>query len=162
MVLSDRVVVMNAGRIVQEGTPQAIYQRPSTRFVMEFLGQVDQLGARVAMAADGSPRARLDGAGDVEVALDASHPWRPDDAVVLMLRSASVQVRAPNGSNGWQGRVLSRIYLGERTEYVVGVGAARVRAFGSTTQLLDEGALVQLEFPAEAIRAWPAERPAGK
>ena len=64
MVLSDRVVVMNAGRIVQEGTPRAIYQQPSTRFVMEFLGQVDQLGARVTMAADGSPRARLDGAGE--------------------------------------------------------------------------------------------------
>ena len=79
MVLSDRVVVMNAGRIVQEGTPQAIYQQPGTRFVMEFLGQVDQLGARVAMAPDGSPRARLDGADDIEIALDASHPWRPDD-----------------------------------------------------------------------------------
>ena len=162
MVLSDRVVVMNAGRIVQEGTPRTIYQQPSTRFVMEFLGQVDQLGARVTMAADGSPRARLDGAGDVEVALDASHPWQPDDDVVLMLRSASVQVRAPNGSSGWQGRVLSRIYLGERTEYVVGVGAARVRAFGPASQPLDEGALVQLDFPAEAIRAWPAARPVGK
>jgi iron(III) transport system ATP-binding protein len=162
MVLSDRVVVMNAGRIVQEGTPRAIYQQPSTRFVMEFLGQVDQLGAHVTMAADGSPRARLDGAGDVEVALDASHPWRPDDDVVLMLRSASVQVREPNGSSGWQGRVLSRIYLGERTEYVVSVGAARVRAFGPASQPLDEGALVQLDFPAEAIRAWPAARPVGK
>jgi len=162
MVLSDRVVVMNAGRIVQEGTPQAIYQQPSTRFVMEFLGQADQLGARVALAGDGSPRARLDGASDIEVALDASHPWRPDDAVVLMLRSAAVQVRAANGPGGWPGRVLSRIYLGERTEYVVGVGAARVRAFGPTTQLLDEGALVQLDFPAEAIRAWPAARSVGK
>jgi len=156
------VVVMNTGRIVQAGTPRTIYQQPSTRFVMEFLGQVDQLGARVTMAADGSPRARLDGAGEVEVALDNSHPWRPDDDVVLMLRSASVQVRAPDGSNAWQGRVLSRIYLGERTEYVVGVGAARVRAFGPASQPLDEGALVQLYFPAEAIRAWPATRPAGK
>ena len=95
MVLSDRVVVMNAGRIVQEGTPRAIYQQPSTRFVMEFLGQVDQLGARVTMAADGSPRARLDGAGDVEVALDTSHPWQPDDDVVLMLRSAPCRCASP-------------------------------------------------------------------
>jgi hypothetical protein len=81
--------------------------------------------------------------------------------VVLMLRSAAVQVREPDGG-GWQGRVLSRIYLGERTEYVVGVGTARVRAFGPTTGLLDEGARVQLDFPAEAIRAWPAARPVGK
>jgi len=162
MVLSDRVVVMNAGRIIQEGTPQSIYRQPGTRFVMEFLGQVDQLGGRVAMAPDGSPRARLDGADDIEIALDGSHPWRPDEQVVLMLRSAAVQVREPDGSRGWQGRVLSRIYLGERTEYVVGVGAARVRAFGPANRPLDEGARVQLDFPAEAIRAWPAARPAGK
>ncbi len=165
MILSDRVVVMNAGRIVQEGTPQAIYQRPSTQFVMEFLGQVDQVGARVATASDGSPRARVLGVDDIEVPLDNSHPWQQDDEVVLMLRSAAVQVRAANGTGGageWQGRVLSRIYLGERTEYVVGVGAARIRAFGPTTDLHDEGALVQLDFPPEAIRTWPAARSAEK
>jgi iron(III) transport system ATP-binding protein len=162
MVLSDRVVVMNAGRIVQEGTPQAIYRQPSTRFVMEFLGQVDQVKARVALASDGSPRARVIGADDLEVALDDSQSWQPDDDVVLMLRCAAVQVRPPHGKGGWRGRVLSSIYLGERTEYVVGVGSARMRAFGPTTPLYEEGALVQLDFPAEALRAWPAARSAGK
>ena len=56
--------------------------------------------------------------------------------------------------------MLSRIYLGERTEYIVSVGNARIRAFGSTTDLHDEGDVVQLDFPPEAIRAWPATRPA--
>jgi len=164
MILSDRVVVMNAGRIVQEGTPQAIYQRPGTRFVMEFLGQVDQLSARVALAPGGPPRACVLGTDDIAVPLDESHPWQNDDEVILMLRSAAVQVRTPDGTRGaggWLGRVLSRIYLGERTEYVVGIGNARVRAFGPTTDLHDEGTLVQLDFPPEAIRAWPAGRPAG-
>jgi len=160
MVLSDRVVVMNAGRIVQEGTPQAIYQRPRTRFVMEFLGQVDQVGARVAIGTDGAPCAQVLGASEIEVALDDTHPWRTDEEVVLMLRSAAVQVRAPDGPAGWHGRVLSRLYLGERTEYIVGVGKARVRAFGPTVQLHDVGAAVALDFAPEAIRAWPAARPA--
>jgi hypothetical protein len=70
-------------------------------------------------------------------------------------------VRAPDGPAGWRGKVLSRLYLGERTEYVVGVGDARVRAFGPTVQLHDMGALVALDFAPEAIRAWPAARPAG-
>ena len=156
MVLSDRVVVMNAGRIVQEGTPQAIYQRPRTRFVMEFLGQVDQLRARVAIGADGAPRAQVAGARETEVVLDPSHPWRADGGGVLMLRSAAVQVSVPNEAAGWRGRVLSRIYLGERTEYVVGVGEARVRAFGPTVHVHDIGAAVALDFAPEAIRAWPA------
>jgi hypothetical protein len=132
---------------------------------MEFLGQVDQLGARVALSPGEPPRACVLGADDINVSLDESHPWQHDDEVILMLRSAGVQVRAPTGAgggaSGWPGRVLSRIYLGERTEYVVSVGTARVRAFGPTTDLHDEGALVQLDFPPEAIRAWPATRPAG-
>ena len=128
---------------------------------MEFLGQVDQLGAHVSLAPGGTPRACVAGADDIEVPLDESHPWRHGDEVVLMLRSAAVQVRAPDGAGGWPGRVLSRIYLGERTEYVVGIGSARVRAFGPTTNLHDEGALVRLDFPPEAIRAWPAAGPAG-
>jgi len=161
MMLSDRVVVMNGGRIVQEGTPQAIYRQPGTRFVMEFLGQVDQLSARITTAPDGSPRARIAGVDDLEVPLDRSQAWRPDDEVVLMLRSAAVQVRAASGV-GWRGRVLSRIYLGERTEYIVAVGTARVRAFGPTTDLHEEGALVRLDFPPEAVRAWPASRSADR
>jgi iron(III) transport system ATP-binding protein len=160
MILSDRVVVMNGGRIVQSGTPQTIYRQPGTRFVMEFLGQVDQLRARIATASDGSPWARVVGVDDIEVPLDPSQAWRPDDEVVLMLRSAAVRVAAPNGVGGWRGRVLSRIYLGERTEYIVAVGTARVRAFGPTTDLHEEGALVRLDFPPEAVRAWPASRSA--
>ncbi len=151
MILSDRVVVMNAGRIVQEGTPQAIYQQPSTRFVMEFLGQVDQrrrargrahagrLATRASSTAPTTSRSRSTG----------SHPWQHDDDVVLMLALG----RGPGARAGRQptdvaGRVVSRIYLGERTEYVVGVGAARVRAFGPTTAPLDKGAPVQLRFSA--------------
>src|SRR6185436_11859672 len=40
MILSDRVLVMNAGRIAQDGTPKQIYEEPRSRFVMDFLGQV--------------------------------------------------------------------------------------------------------------------------
>ena len=160
MILSDRVLVMNAGRIVQEGTPEAIYQRPTTKFVMEFLGQVDQVSARVAMAPNGSPRALVRGVDNLEVPLDDLYAWRQDDEVVLMLRSAAVQVRASNGGDRWRGRVLSRIYLGERTEYIISVGPARIRAFGPTTDMHDEGDVVQLDFPPDAIRAWPAARSA--
>ncbi len=156
MLLSDRILVVNGGHIVQEGTPEAIYKRPSTRFVMEFLSQIDQVNARVAIAPNGSRRALVVGADNVGVPLDDSHPWRQGDDVVLMLRSAAIQVRAPNGSNHWAGRVLSRIYLGERTEYIIGLGPARIRAFGTNADVHNEGDVVQLHFPPEAVRAWPA------
>ncbi len=45
--LADRVVVMNHGRIEQEGTPEQVYHEPATRFVYEFLGDVNVFHARV-------------------------------------------------------------------------------------------------------------------
>src|SRR5215212_6030834 len=47
MVLSDRIIVMNAGRIEQVGNPIAVYQQPATPFVLEFLGATNYLGAQV-------------------------------------------------------------------------------------------------------------------
>ena len=44
----------------------------------------------------------------------------------------------------------------------IGGDTARVRAFGPTTDLHEEGALVQLDFPPEAVRAWPASRSADR
>jgi thiamine transport system ATP-binding protein len=48
MVVSDRVAVLSAGRVEQAGEPQALYRRPATRFVAEFLGENNLFGAQVA------------------------------------------------------------------------------------------------------------------
>src|SRR3954447_22310683 len=47
LVMSDRIAVMNAGRIEQGGTPDEIYERPATRFVAEFIGRTNLLAATV-------------------------------------------------------------------------------------------------------------------
>lgn len=57
--LADEVVVMNNARIAQKGSPQEVYDRPASPFVIEFLGNVNRLSAGVS----GLPR--LDGRGDV-------------------------------------------------------------------------------------------------
>src|SRR5712692_4798036 len=56
MTLSDRIVVMNKGRIEQVGTPQAIYQRPASRFVADFIGKANFVEARVLSQRDGQVR----------------------------------------------------------------------------------------------------------
>jgi spermidine/putrescine ABC transporter ATP-binding subunit len=69
LTMSDRVVVMNAGRILQVGTPEDIYERPRTRFVAEFLGTAnileavvetaDRSGNRIAILRENAPPIRL-------------------------------------------------------------------------------------------------------
>ena len=74
--LADRVVVMNAGRIEQIGTPDAIYNRPATAFVCGFIGNANRFDARVA-------------AGAVEIGgvrLPNGAPPAPDGAALAFVR----------------------------------------------------------------------------
>jgi iron(III) transport system ATP-binding protein len=168
MILSDRVLVMNGGRIAQDGTPRQIYEEPSTRFVMDFLGQVDHVDARVARGPDGRYAASIEGLGGALVPLPADQSWEEGTDAILAFRTADVRVRSAStrnltqrsgSANGcWQGIVLSAVYLGERVEYVLALGSAQVRAFGPVAGALGKGAVVQVDVPTHAIRAWPARR----
>jgi len=53
LTMSDRIAVMNAGRILQLGTPEAIYNAPADRFVADFIGETNVLSLSVASVADG-------------------------------------------------------------------------------------------------------------
>jgi iron(III) transport system ATP-binding protein len=156
MVLSDRIFVMNGGRIAQEGTPREIYEDPRSRFVMDFLGQVDHVRARVARRPDGAYVARAHDVGSVEILLTADQPWQDGEDVVLAFRSGDVRVGSVPIDGAWRGTILSAVYLGERVEYVIELGTARVRASGPVMEPLSKGAAVQFQIPASAIRAWPA------
>jgi iron(III) transport system ATP-binding protein len=156
MILSDRVLVMNAGRIAQAGTPKQIYEEPRTRFVMDFLGQVDHVSARVARGPDGAFVARLDGVDGAQVPLLTDQAWQEGEEAVLAFRSADVQVRPGAADGVWPGIIVSAVYLGERVEYIVKLGASQVRASGPVTEPLSKGTVVQLQIPVGAIRAWPA------
>ncbi|MGH7301788.1 MAG: ABC transporter ATP-binding protein [Candidatus Rokuibacteriota bacterium] len=156
MILSDRIFVMNAGRIAQDGSPRQIYEQPRTRFVMDFLGQVDHVAARVAQTPDGAYVARLEGVpGARPVPLAPDQAWRDGESVVLALRSSDVRVGLGDGNGSWPGTILSTVYLGERVEYVVKLGAAQVRASGPVIDAFTPGVTVQLQIPPGAIRAWP-------
>ena len=99
----------------------------------------------------------------MEIPLEPDLRWRDGEEVVLSFRSADVRLGGTFPGACWQGTIVSAVYLGERVEYVVKVGAARVRASGPAGRSpLGKGAVVTLQIPMDAIRAWPAGRsPAG-
>jgi len=84
--------------------------------------------------------------------------WKDGEEVVLTFRSSDVRVGPTVTDGHWRGTILSAVYLGERVEYVVEMGAVRIRASGPVIAPLDKGTVVQLHIPASAIRAWPAHR----
>jgi iron(III) transport system ATP-binding protein len=157
MILSDRVLVMNAGRIAQDGAPQEVYEHPRTRFIMDFLGQVNHVSARVDYTPDGAV-ARLVDIDGAHVPLPRDQMWRAGDEVILAFRPGDVHVSPATGNSQWRGVVQSTVYLGERVEYVIQLGASHVRAAGPVAGCLAKGAPVQLTVPMPAIRAWPVRQ----
>ncbi|WP_254442584.1 ABC transporter ATP-binding protein [Ruegeria arenilitoris] len=115
--LSDRICVMRAGRIVQTGTPQELYDQPNSRYVADFVGTsnffggvVDQIsGSTGAITLQGGRTYKSPLSGTISVGNDACLSVRPEQ---IRLHFSQTQERL-------QGTVLNRIFLGEHTEYLI-------------------------------------------
>jgi len=151
MMLSDRVLVMNAGRVEQAGTPREVYESPASQFVMDFLGQVNHLPASVLQVSETEVELHVSDAAELALPLRNNGMRRGDD-VVLAFRSADVELVA-DPVEAWPGTVSAVVYLGGREEYLVNMGAAEIRAEHSHSRL-EVGARVGIRVPPDSIRIW--------
>jgi spermidine/putrescine transport system ATP-binding protein len=122
MVMSDRLAVMNAGRIEQLGAPEEVYERPSTEFVASFLGASNLIGARLVERGPGQAQVRLDG-GDI-VRLPAERIPEGRDTVKVGVRPEKLHLEPTtqpvrDGMNSITGRVVEASYLGVSHQYTV-------------------------------------------
>lgn len=113
--LSDRIAVMNAGRIDQIGTPSDIYDRPTTPFVADFIGDTNLLTGHL----EGGDRDRAQVV--TSTGLTVAVQWPPDLATDTVLRSVVISVRPekirlssdyPSADNCYHGHVSHLMYLG--------------------------------------------------
>jgi iron(III) transport system ATP-binding protein len=146
--MSDRIIVMEAGRIVQQGEPRALYQNPVNRFVADFIGNanflhVHRVGQRWQLK-DGSP-VEVDPATDHDDGRSKIALLRPE---AIRLDCASAQAVA--GQNRLTGRVVGGMYLGPHVEYLVEVGADRLRAYSRSA--FAPGSAATLTFDASDCR----------
>jgi spermidine/putrescine transport system ATP-binding protein len=118
LTLSDRIAVMRGGRILQEGTPEAIYERPRTRFVADFIGQTNffegevlESGAATLVRGPGGVVLRCAAAGWATPGTMVSVAVRPENVVPA---NGSV-----SGTNRITGTVVRRTYLGDLAQYHV-------------------------------------------
>ena len=119
LTMSDRIAVMNEGKLIQVGTSEEIYQSPSNLFVASFVGEMSFLPGEIV-----EPGAvRLGGGEVVQAMTDAS----PGTRVTLSLRPEMVQLYAdradcPVGRNAIDGSVARKIFQGESMFYEVEIG----------------------------------------
>ena len=119
LVLSDRIAVMERGRIAQVGAPAEIYRHPADRFVASFIGDSNLLPAIVTAHGGGGYVADA-GRGLVLAALPEAGRSRPaiGARVTLVIRPESVRPRGDaGGANSVAARVAEAIYVGDRVKY---------------------------------------------
>ncbi|TMC74400.1 MAG: ABC transporter ATP-binding protein [Chloroflexi bacterium] len=149
LAISDRVAVMSAGRVLQYAPPNDIYERPSSRFVAEFIGRSSFLRGEVVRVGAGRAEVRLAGSGTVVTAAGTAAGTAPGDRVVLAVRSERIDMRGENAAeNIVRARIKSYVYAGAEYEYILDTPEGELRA---SSQRAVSGPEVSLHLPPDAI-----------
>jgi iron(III) transport system ATP-binding protein len=122
--LSDRVVVMDGGRIMQVGTPQDVYRDPATPFIADFIGGSNFLAGTVVTVMEGWALVSLPDGQTLSVA--AARGMLPGRQVTVSVRPEAVHlVQAGDAQraqmNLLRGRIVQREFLGPRYQYAVSI-----------------------------------------
>ncbi len=114
---------MSGGKVLQMGSPEEIYQRPSNVQVADFIGQMNFIEASVLEANGEAATIEAAGLGKVEVATNAEYATGGGKVVVAVRPEKLVVTaeRPADSDNAVQGRVRNIAYLGDRRHYYVSV-----------------------------------------
>jgi iron(III) transport system ATP-binding protein len=151
LALSDRVAVMNLGRIIQEGTPRQIYLEPKDAFTANFIGRTNIFDCSVATAS------ARDGVGVVELptgrlACNVPQGLKPKDHVQLLIRPEGIQIleTTPEASNNViNGEIMLATFQGDSVEYHIRVGEQECRVKGDGLKEFAKRREVFLHLPPE-------------
>ena len=140
MAISDRVAVMERGRVAQFATPREIYQRPVSHYVASFTGDAAELPVRiVAEAGVGKYRVTLAG---VEILVSGAAGLAPSARHKLMLRPEAVTIT----ETGVPGIVTSATFLGASQHCEIRVGEANVALLAEPNRPVRPGDAVHLRI----------------
>jgi spermidine/putrescine transport system ATP-binding protein len=152
LVMADRIAVMSHGRIEQLDRTEALYERPRTRFVADFLGVRNLVDATVAGVEGVLATLRTAGGLAFRAADDGG--YRPGAAVCVGIRSERVRMDAArDGENTLPGTLDDEIYLGDRTDWRVRAGDVVFTVAEAAVQVRERrrGEPVTLSFPPAAV-----------
>jgi len=126
MVLSDKIILMNNGKIVQIGTPLEIYNHPKSKFVVDFIGKTNSVIGKIKEITTDSCLISATEANDQTVRCKVPNAEvKKGDQVVLSIRPEDVNLNqevAEPKENVWLGKIRNAHYLGNQWDYIVKVG----------------------------------------
>jgi len=144
MATSDRIAVLNHGRMIQAGRPADLFDHPATRFVAEFIGKANLLAGRLE---DGN-RLRLAEGMSLNVAPGGDHGSQGDVSVCLRPHNveltddeAHARTLESRGYNCFSGVIQRRMHFGESVDYMVELSAQPIplRVITPPSRLYEKG-----------------------
>jgi spermidine/putrescine transport system ATP-binding protein len=120
LTMSDRVAVINDGRVEQIGTVSEIYYKPATRFVASFIGDTNIVEAQILTSDSGMLRCRLEGGLELDVRQQESHA---SAKLLLSLRPEKIRLHRidPRGVNSFSCQIVMEIFKGAVDELTLNV-----------------------------------------
>lgn len=149
LAMSDRVVILNGGRIAQMGPPEEVYLQPRNRFIAEFMG--------AANLVEGWVKARNGGFSTVETPMGlvtVGTQGSPFERIALCWRPEDAVLGSHEGPNRFSGIVEVSVYQGHRTDILLRVGDGQglsVRLQTPGFNRLSEGTTVAFSLPPDRI-----------
>src|SRR5690349_5082111 len=127
LAMSDRILLLNGGKIEQQGTPQQMYGEPMTLFTADFMGSNNRLAGRIVEVSNGS--ALLEGAG-WKLWGAAKGGAKSGTTGVGMIRLVRIRIAEGPGDNRIAADLTTSMYLGDKWEHLFALGEERLRAYG--------------------------------
>ncbi|MDZ7957796.1 MAG: ABC transporter ATP-binding protein [Aulosira sp. DedQUE10] len=149
--LSDRIAVINQGKIEQIGTPSQIYEFPRTTFVADFIGDTNLFSGEIAVVDATNVQIETKTGLTIVVARNEETPTEISQTVVVSVRPEKIQLSLypPNlGHNCFEGRLINVMYLGTHVNYVVEL------INGISINVLQPNTFGGLPDPHTPIYAW--------
>jgi ABC-type Fe3+/spermidine/putrescine transport system ATPase subunit len=154
MLMSDRIILMRNGEMIQSGTPRDLYDRPASRFAAEFIGNANILDGTVVRAApDGQALVALGGGLQLEGCFSWPGTARPSGPVLVCIRAESIEPVAPGeaGPNCLDAEVLSVSFLGSVVSCRLRIGEAELRAELAARRPPTAGQTLRVRIAPEAV-----------
>ncbi len=149
LAISDRVIVMNGGKIEQIGSPEEIYSQPHSFFVADFVGSTNIIQGTLTDRNGPAATGRFQVAEGLALQV-AIPPVARGNQKTVALRSSYIHLGEPNGEgNAIQGTIHRRMFHGDFIQYLVDWPAGQLLVRRPPTELFDEGAAVTISFSPE-------------
>lgn len=160
MTVSDRIVVMEKGKIMQMATPFEIYSHPANAFVADFIGRVNFIPGKIEEVRDkfflvqfANRKKEIENKSDV---------FKEDDEVMIVVRPESLKMTSPGKSQSYlmQGKINKSVYLGATIEYDISVKGMKRKLNAVIYNPIEEGFfkegdLVNIDFNQIAAHILP-------